>query len=100
MKKHVKVAVSGSAGQIGYALLPRLASGQAFGPDVTVDFTSILLSPPRILRDFLLSSCNLRLADHPNHKVTILLLSAGPTIYAFPPAFSIASATDWGLSGA
>jgi len=33
----VKVAVTGPAGQIGYALLFRIASGQVFGPDVTVD---------------------------------------------------------------
>lgn len=37
MKKHVKVAVTGAGGQIGYALLFRIASGQAFGPNVTVD---------------------------------------------------------------
>jgi malate dehydrogenase len=37
MGKHVKVAVTGAAGQIGYALLFRLASGQVFGPDVTLD---------------------------------------------------------------
>lgn len=37
MSKHVKVVVTGAAGQIGYALLFRLASGQAFGADVTVD---------------------------------------------------------------
>lgn len=36
-RKHVKVAVTGSAGQIGYALLFRLASGQMFGPDTTID---------------------------------------------------------------
>ena len=30
---HVTVAVTGAAGQIGYALLFRIASGQAFGPD-------------------------------------------------------------------
>lgn len=35
--KHVKVAVTGAAGQIGYALLFRLASGQVFGPNTTVD---------------------------------------------------------------
>ncbi|HEX2883260.1 MAG TPA: malate dehydrogenase, partial [Candidatus Limnocylindria bacterium] len=29
----VRVAVTGAAGQIGYALLFRIASGQAFGPD-------------------------------------------------------------------
>ena len=32
----VSVAVTGAAGQIGYALLFRLASGQAFGPDTHV----------------------------------------------------------------
>lgn len=34
---HVKVAVTGAAGQIGYALLFRVASGQMFGPETTVD---------------------------------------------------------------
>ena len=33
MKKPIKVAVTGAAGQIGYALLFRIASGQMFGPD-------------------------------------------------------------------
>lgn len=37
MKKTVKVAVTGAAGQIGYALIFRLASGQAFGPNVQVE---------------------------------------------------------------
>ncbi len=32
----VKVAVTGAAGQIGYSLLFRLASGEVFGPDVKV----------------------------------------------------------------
>ncbi|MDD4892857.1 MAG: malate dehydrogenase, partial [Candidatus Rickettsiella isopodorum] len=35
-KKPIKVAVSGAAGQIGYALLFRIASGQMFGPDQPV----------------------------------------------------------------
>ncbi len=34
---HVKVVVSGAAGQIGYALIFRIASGQMFGPNTTVD---------------------------------------------------------------
>ena len=34
---HVKVAVTGAAGQIGYALVFRIASGQMFGPHTTVD---------------------------------------------------------------
>ncbi|MBV8074377.1 MAG: malate dehydrogenase [Candidatus Eremiobacteraeota bacterium] len=37
MSKRVKVAVTGAAGQIGYALLFRLASGQMFGPDVELE---------------------------------------------------------------
>src|SRR5688500_7971910 len=36
MKQAVRVAVTGAAGQIGYALLPRIASGQMFGPDTPV----------------------------------------------------------------
>ena len=36
MKQPVRVAVTGAAGQIGYALLPRIASGQMFGPDTPV----------------------------------------------------------------
>jgi malate dehydrogenase len=35
--QHIKVAVTGSAGQIGYALIFRIASGQMFGPDTTID---------------------------------------------------------------
>src|SRR5438045_120856 len=33
MKTPIKVAVTGAAGQIGYSLLFRMASGQMFGPD-------------------------------------------------------------------
>lgn len=36
MKHPIKVAVTGAAGQIGYALLFRIASGQMFGPDQPV----------------------------------------------------------------
>src|SRR2546423_1329960 len=36
MKQPVRVAVTGAAGQIGYALLFRIASGQMFGPDQPV----------------------------------------------------------------
>lgn len=37
MNKRVKVAVTGAAGQIGYALLFRIASGQMFGPETEVE---------------------------------------------------------------
>lgn len=36
MKPPIKVAVTGAAGQIGYSLLPRIASGSVFGPDQPV----------------------------------------------------------------
>jgi malate dehydrogenase len=35
--KRVKIAVTGAAGQIGYAALFRIASGQMFGPDTEVE---------------------------------------------------------------
>jgi malate dehydrogenase len=37
VKDRIKVAVTGAAGQIGYALLFRIASGQMFGPDVELE---------------------------------------------------------------
>ncbi len=36
-KQHVKVAVTGAAGQIGYALLFRIANGDMFGPETEID---------------------------------------------------------------
>src|SRR6266849_2188120 len=33
MKSPIKVAVTGAAGQIGYSLIFRIASGEMFGPD-------------------------------------------------------------------
>lgn len=45
MSKTVKVAVSGAAGQIGYALLPRLASGEVFGPDTKVSLHLLEITP-------------------------------------------------------
>jgi len=41
--KRVKVAVTGAAGQIGYALLFRIASGQMFGPETEVELQLIEL---------------------------------------------------------
>lgn len=46
-RKSVKVAVTGAAGQIGYALLFRIASGQMFGPDTDVELQ--LLELPQAL---------------------------------------------------
>ncbi len=41
----MKVAVTGAAGQIGYALLFRIASGQMLGPDVDVQLNLLELTP-------------------------------------------------------
>ena len=43
MSKRVKVAVTGAAGQIGYALLFRIAAGEMFGADTEVDLSLLEL---------------------------------------------------------
>ncbi len=45
MARTVKVAVTGAAGQIGYAILPRLASGEVFGRDVRVSLHLLEITP-------------------------------------------------------
>lgn len=45
MRKRVKVAITGAAGQIGYALIFRIASGQMLGPDTDVDLHLLELEP-------------------------------------------------------
>jgi malate dehydrogenase len=47
-KKPVKVAVTGAAGQIGYALLFRIASGALLGPDTEVELS--LLEVPAAVK--------------------------------------------------
>ncbi|MBC7385782.1 MAG: malate dehydrogenase [Cryobacterium sp.] len=44
-KKRVKVALTGAAGQIGYAILFRIASGQMFGPETEVELQLLELEP-------------------------------------------------------
>ena len=44
-RKEVRVAVTGAAGQIGYALLFRIASGQMFGADTDVHLNLLELEP-------------------------------------------------------
>jgi len=39
--KEINVAVTGGAGQIAYSLLPRLVSGETFGPDIKVNLRLI-----------------------------------------------------------
>lgn len=44
-KKRVKIAITGAAGQIGYALIFRIASGQMFGMDTDVELSLLELEP-------------------------------------------------------
>jgi len=43
MAKRIKVAITGAAGQIGYALLFRIAAGEMFGKDTEVDLSLLEL---------------------------------------------------------
>ena len=45
LRKNVKVAVTGAAGQIGYSLLFRLASGEVFGPDTKISLHLLEITP-------------------------------------------------------
>ena len=45
MKTPIRVAVTGAAGQIGYSLLFRIASGAMFGPDQPVELHLIEIAP-------------------------------------------------------
>lgn len=45
VKKRIKVAVTGAAGQIGYALVFRIASGQMFGPETELELQLLELEP-------------------------------------------------------
>ncbi len=50
MKTPVRVAITGAAGQIGYALLFRIASGQMFGPDQPVALQLIELPVEKAMK--------------------------------------------------
>ena len=45
MKSPIRIAVTGAAGQIGYSLLFRIASGAMFGPDQPVELNLIEIAP-------------------------------------------------------
>ena len=40
-----RVAVTGAAGQIGYAILFRIASGQLLGPDTEIELSLLEIVP-------------------------------------------------------
>ena len=67
MVRTVKVAVTGAAGQIGYAILPRLASGEVFGRDVRISLHLLEVTPAlKALEGVVmeLDDCAFPLLDH------------------------------------
>ena len=67
MVRTVKVAVTGAAGQIGYAILPRLASGEVFGRDVRISLRLLEITPAlKALEGVVmeLDDCAFPLLDH------------------------------------
>ena len=44
-KKPLKIVVTGAAGQIGYALLFRLAAGHVFGLDTPIELQLLEITP-------------------------------------------------------
>ena len=67
MVRTVKVAVTGAAGQIGYAILPRLASGEVFGRDVQISLRLLEITPAlKALEGVVmeLDDCAFPLLDH------------------------------------
>jgi len=44
-RKQVTVAVTGAAGQIGYSLVPRLVSGEVFGPETRITLKLLEITP-------------------------------------------------------
>ncbi|MEN9792175.1 MAG: malate dehydrogenase, partial [Actinomycetota bacterium] len=45
MTSPVRIAVTGAAGQIGYSLLFRIASGAVYGPDTPVHLQLLEITP-------------------------------------------------------
>ena len=60
MKNEISVLVTGAAGQIGYALLPRLASGEAFGPNTTVNLKLVEV-PFKLSYDYKIGESKMKL---------------------------------------
>jgi len=74
MKSPVKVAVTGAAGQIGYSLLFRIASGSMFGPDQPVELE--LIEIPQAIKA--LEGVVMELEDCAFPLVTKLIATSNP----------------------
>ena len=68
MKTPVRVAVTGAAGQIGYSLLFRIASGAMLGPDTPVALQLLEITPALgALNGVISRSCKMMGCSGPNN---------------------------------
>ncbi len=58
-KQHLKVCITGAAGNLAYCFLPMLVTGQVFGTQTTIDLTLLDLPP----KEFVLKGIALELED-------------------------------------
>lgn len=78
MKQPIRVAVTGPAGQIGYALLFRIASGQMFGPDQPI-ILQLLEVPVQKAMDALKGVC-MELDDCAFPLLVEMVQTSDPTV--------------------
>ena len=83
--KEINVLVTGAAGQIGYALLPRLASGETFGSDVIVNLR--LVESPQVVEK--LNGTIMELEDCGFNTIG--------KVEAFSDIYRAAEEVDWAL---
>jgi hypothetical protein len=77
-KAPIRVAVTGAAGQIGYALLPRIASGQMFGPDQPVILNLLEIPNDKVMAA--LKGVAMELEDCAFPLLRDILLTSDPTL--------------------
>jgi len=77
-KAPIRVAVTGAAGQIGYALLPRIASGQMFGPDQPVILQMIEIPVEKAMKA--LEGVAMELDDCAFPLLTDMVLTSDPDL--------------------
>ena len=68
MKQPMRVAVTGAAGQIGYSLLFRIASGEMLGKDQPVILQLLEIPDEKAQKAFFLSSSKVRTFEIPNYR--------------------------------
>ncbi|HMB96400.1 MAG TPA: malate dehydrogenase, partial [Tepidisphaeraceae bacterium] len=77
-KSPIRVAVTGPAGQIGYALLFRIASGQMFGPDQPVILQLLEVPVEKVMKS--LEGVAMELDDCAFPLLSSMVLTSDPNV--------------------